>query len=93
MGESVWTTWERRFPAVVSTEHEDGRITTVGTLPNPALAAGLLRWLAPDRPDAWHPLPPSVTRTSATNQRGERIHVLHNWGVAAGIGRPSGADA
>ena len=36
-----------RFPAVVSTEHGQGRITTVGTLPNPALAADLLSWLVP----------------------------------------------
>ena len=36
--------------AVVSTEHGQGRITTVGTLPNPALAADL-RWLAPRAQD------------------------------------------
>ena len=42
-----------QFPAVVSTEHGQGRITTVGTVPNPALAADLVRWLAPPgaRPD------------------------------------------
>ena len=39
-----------QFPAVVSTEHGDGRITTVGTLPNAELAADLLRWLAPGSP-------------------------------------------
>ena len=69
----------RQFPAVVSTEHGDGRITTVGTLPNAALAADLIRWLAPNPHSAWNPLPPSVTLRSATNRRGERIHILHNW--------------
>ena len=34
-----------RFPTVVSSEHGQGRITTVGTVPNPALAADLVRWL------------------------------------------------
>ena len=38
-----------RFPSVVSNEYGQGRITTVGTVPNPALAADLVRWLAPRR--------------------------------------------
>ena len=57
-----------QFPAVVSTEHGDGRITTVGTVPNAALAADLLRWLAPGSTSAWDALPPSVTVRSATNR-------------------------
>jgi beta-galactosidase len=68
-----------QFPAAVTSEHEDGRITTVGTLPNPALAADLVRWLVPATTRDWPELPPSVTVRSATNRRGERIHVLHNW--------------
>ena len=68
-----------QFPAVVTTDHGRGRITTVGTLPNPALAADLIRWLAPDRPQPWGELPPSVTVHSATNGADERIHVVHNW--------------
>ena len=68
-----------RFPAVVSTEHGAGRITTVGTLPNASLAADLLRWLAPRLPEPWGPLPESVTVSSATNRDGQRIHVIHNW--------------
>jgi beta-galactosidase len=67
-----------RFPAVVSTAHGRGRITTVGTLPNPDLAADLARWLAPKR-EVWGELPDSVTVSSATNARDERIHVVHNW--------------
>jgi beta-galactosidase len=68
-----------RFPAVVTSEHGRGRITTVGTVPNPALAADLIRWLRPRRGSAWGTLPESVTVHSATNADGERIHVLHNW--------------
>jgi beta-galactosidase len=68
-----------RFPTVVSTEHGNGRITTVGTVPNPALAADLIRWLAPTPEQAWAALPESVTVHSATNAAGERIHVVHNW--------------
>jgi beta-galactosidase len=66
-----------RFPAVVTTGYQSGRITTVGTLPNESLAADLLRWLVPGRP--WPQLPPSVTVHSATNRAGRRIHVVHNW--------------
>jgi beta-galactosidase len=68
-----------QFPAVVSTEHGQGRITTVGTLPNPALAANLARWLAPQQQERWSELPESVTVNSATNRDGQRIHVVHNW--------------
>jgi beta-galactosidase len=68
-----------QFPAVVSTEHGRGRITTVGTLPNPALAADLVRWLAPQQQERWSELPESVTVNSATNRDGQRIHVVHNW--------------
>jgi beta-galactosidase len=68
-----------RFPAVVSSEHGRGRITTVGTVPNDVLAADLVRWLAPVQNQSWGSLPPSVTVSSATNGAGERIHVVHNW--------------
>jgi len=68
-----------RFPTVVSNEHGQGRITTVGTVPNPALAADLVRWLAPGQDRTWDALPVSVTVHSATNAAGERIHVVHNW--------------
>ena len=68
-----------RFPTVVSSEHGQGRITTVGTVPNPALAADLVRWLVPERDPMWNAPPASVTVHSATNAAGERIHVIHNW--------------
>ena len=62
---------------MVTTDHQAGRITTVGTLPNAVLAADLMRWLVPRRP--WPGLPPSVTVHSATNGAGRRIHIVHNW--------------
>jgi beta-galactosidase len=69
-----------QFPSVVSSEYGQGRITTVGTVPNPVLAADLVRWLAPEaQKEPWGGLPASVTVYSATNQAGERIHVVHNW--------------
>ena len=69
-----------RFAAVVTHEHGAGRITTVGTIPDPTLAADLLRWLVPAaEAGAWDGLPASVTVHSATNGTGERIHVVHNW--------------
>ena len=68
-----------RFPAVVSGEHDRGRITTVGTVPNPTLAADLMRWLDPRPEQRWESLPASVTVHSAINADGERIHVVHNW--------------
>jgi beta-galactosidase len=73
-----------RFPSVVSSEYGRGRITTVGTVPNPVLAADLVRWLAPPaQQETWGgELPASVTVYSATNSAGERIHVVHNWSWA-----------
>ncbi len=72
-----------RFSSVVSIEHSRGRITTVGTVPNPALAADLVRWLDPTPEQRWESLPASVTVHSATNSDGERIHVVHNWSWTA----------
>ena len=71
-----------RFPSVVSNDHGAGRITTVGTVPDPSLAADLVRWLSPGPVDTagdWADRPESVTVSSATNAAGRRVHVLHNW--------------
>ena len=67
-----------RFPAVVTRPHGLGRITTVGTIPDPVLATDLVRWLVPGH--RWDRLPESVSVHSATNLSGDRIHVVHNWG-------------
>lgn len=68
-----------RFPAVVTTEHGRGRVTTIGTLPNTALSADIMRWLVPDARAGWGVLPESVTISSATTADGSRLHVVHNW--------------
>ena len=76
-----------RFPAVVTHAHGAGRITTVGTVPDPAFGADLARWLAPDV--ALAGLPDSVTVHSATNRDGRRVHVLHNWSWDGVAGHPA----
>jgi beta-galactosidase len=65
-----------RWPAITSRAHGAGRITYVGTVPNPALSAALFRWI---KPAAWTELPPGVTVTSATSADGRRIRFVHNW--------------
>jgi beta-galactosidase len=67
-----------RWPAVTTRAHGAGRVTYVGTVPDPALAAALLRWCAPaDAP--WRPAAPSQTVTSATAADGTRLRFVHNW--------------
>ncbi|MCW2810508.1 MAG: beta-galactosidase [Friedmanniella sp.] len=68
-----------RFPAVVTTQHGAGRITTVGTVPDQSLARDLVRWLVPEAAVEWGALPDSVTVSSATTSEGGRLHVVHNW--------------
>jgi len=70
------------FPAVVTHPHGSGRVTTVGTVPSPALAAAVVRWAAPrgigdllagDRS-------PAVTVSSGTLPDGRRVWFVFNWG-------------
>lgn len=69
------------FAAVTTNPHGDGRITVVGTVPSPALAADLGRWLVP-APIA-HELTtdraPSVTVSSGTLTDGRRAWFVFNW--------------
>jgi len=68
-----------RFAAVVSHAAGAGRVTTVGTLPNPALAAALARWAVGDD-DPWRGLNEgSTTVTSATVRGGRRLRIVHRW--------------
>ncbi|GGZ98064.1 beta-galactosidase [Streptomyces purpurascens] len=66
-----------RWPAVTSHRHGAGRITYVGTVPDPVFARALFDRYAPD--SAWRPAHPSVTATSATARDGRRVRFLHNW--------------
>lgn len=69
-----------RFPAVVQQAAGSGRITTVGTVPDPTFARALLAWLVPADDDAWRALADgAVTVTSATTGAGRRLHVVHHW--------------
>jgi beta-galactosidase len=65
-----------QWPAITTRAHGSGRITYVGTVPNPALAAALFRWI---RLASWTDLPSSVTATSATAADGRRLRFVHNW--------------
>ncbi|MFC8429563.1 beta-galactosidase [Streptomyces sp. NPDC057253] len=65
-----------RWPAATTRTCGEGRITYVGTVPDPAFARALFDWAAPD---PWRPGHPSVTATSATARDGRRVRFLHNW--------------
>lgn len=68
------------FPAVTTATHGSGRITTVGTVPNTAFAADLMRWAAPPRtaddlaPARALPVVISSGRTPAG-----RVWFVFNW--------------
>jgi beta-galactosidase len=65
-----------RWLAITTRAHGSGRITYVGTVPNPALAAALFRWI---QPAAWTEVPSSVSVTSASTADGQRLRFVHNW--------------
>lgn len=70
------------FPAVTTNAHGDGRITVVGTVPSPALAADLVRWAVPapiaDGLAPGRELP--VTVSSGSLPDGRRAWFVFNWG-------------
>jgi beta-galactosidase len=66
------------WAAVTSHAHGRGRVTYVGTQPDPELAVALARWLRP-YPDAWAERSKTVTVTSARGSRGERVRFVSNW--------------
>lgn len=67
----------RQWAAVTSRVHGQGRVTTVGVLPNAALARDVVSWAAGNTSE-WD-LPGSVRRSSAVNADGQRVHFLFNW--------------
>ncbi|MEZ0448317.1 beta-galactosidase [Cellulomonas sp. ICMP 17802] len=73
----------RQFAAITTHAHGAGRVTTVGTVPDRALAAGLATWLAGTSlpPDPWRDArPASVTVHTMASDRGpDRLRVVHNW--------------
>jgi beta-galactosidase len=73
-----------RWAAVTTKEHELGRITCVGTVPNQTFARALYEWLGTTAARAtWTGLPPSVTASSGIGRAGRRVHFVHNWSWTA----------
>lgn len=70
-----------RFPAVVTNRYGSGRVTYVGTLPNPALGRSLARWVlgrAGVQP-LGAGLPESVRCTRARRPDGTLLRFFTNW--------------
>lgn len=69
------------FPAVTTNAHGAGRVTVVGTVPSPALAADLARWAVPsavaDELAVDRALP--VTVASGSLPDGRRAWFVFNW--------------
>lgn len=72
------------FPAVTTNTHGSGRVTVVGTVPSPELAADLVRWAVPspiaDGLAADRALP--VTVASGSLPDGRRAWFVFNWSWA-----------
>jgi beta-galactosidase len=80
-----------RWPVITTNAHGAGRVTMIGTVPNPDLARALFTSLVPRPVSGWHSLPPSVTVATARTRDGRRLHVLHNWSWApAEVTAPAG---
>jgi beta-galactosidase len=71
----------RRRPVVTSKRFGEGRVTYVGTVPDPALARAVAAFAAGESP--WSGSPSSVTALSAVNPAGERLWFVHNWSGSA----------
>ncbi|MEV0405726.1 beta-galactosidase [Actinoallomurus sp. NPDC050550] len=71
----------RRWPAVSTREYGAGRVTYVGTLPDPTLARSLASWITSTSlpPNPWRDRPESVTVTGATGRDGRRLRFVSNW--------------
>jgi beta-galactosidase len=68
-----------RWATATTRTHGSGRITCVGTVPNPALATALMSWLSPGADVVWRESHPSITMTSAKSREGQTVRFVHNW--------------
>ncbi|MFP7761757.1 beta-galactosidase [Marisediminicola sp. LYQ85] len=70
-----------RFPAITTARYGEGRVTYVGTVPNPELAADIARWLVPTPLAAdWTSSPEgSITVQSGATARGRTVRFISNW--------------
>lgn len=70
-----------RWAAVTTRVHGSGRVTYVGTVPDPALARALMDWaveVGAGTP-SWRPADPTQSVQSSVNRHGETVHIIHNW--------------
>jgi beta-galactosidase len=70
-----------RFPAITSHAFGKGRVTYVGTLPNPTLSQALARWVLDDvgLQHLMADLPASVRVNTARSADGKKLWFLSNW--------------
>ena len=70
-----------RFPVVTTHAYGAGRVTYVGTLPDPALGKAVAAWVlrTSGHVQGWPNIPEHVRHTSATGAAGRRLHFLNNW--------------
>ena len=70
-----------RFPAVVTRAHGSGRVTYLGTLPDPSLGAALATWVMGQAgvTSLSAGMPRSVRITRAQAKSGERLWFVTNW--------------
>ena len=72
--------WFSTFPAITRNRHGKGLVTTVGTVPDPALARSLIADVVTPLAQDWR-RDPSVTVLSGSTPDG-RVVFLHNWSAA-----------
>jgi beta-galactosidase len=68
-----------RWPAITTHRHGAGRVTYVGTVPDPALAAAVFEWALPVPDRVWRPQQDSQTVTGASARDGSQLRFVHNW--------------
>jgi beta-galactosidase len=72
-----------RFPAITTRAVGSGRMSYVGTVPNPALAADIARWLVAEPIAAGWSRDAAVTVASGRGASGARVWFISNWSSEA----------
>ena len=72
-----------RFAAATTTASGSGRITLIGTIPNPVLAEDLMVWAVPNRRAGTWTRGPGVTVLSGSLPDEGRVWFVHNWSSVA----------
>ncbi len=71
-----------RYPAITTATAGSGRVTYVGTVPNAALAADIIRYVAPQTVAGDWITGETVTIASGTLPESARVWFVHNWSSA-----------